>query len=522
MNNKIGRFLLKNYLSFEKVDIDFNTKENEGLNLFTGASGAGKSILLKSLISAFGGTKNIDFDSAEIEILNNSLKLEEFELEGNNEDFTIKCIKKDKISFFLNDYKISKNKLSETVFSFLKHLHLKDTSEFDSKNFLQTLDKISLKDNKEYSELLNDYIKNFKERTSILNQINEINNNEKNLEDTKEFLKFEIDKIKKINPKVDEFDELLETKKRLSQKDKITEKIAKARNFLNGSSQITSLLNEVNEDSTLFLESIQNVENIIDKLEESLEELNDIDIEGILDRISDINSLNNKYGSIEKCLEEFNIKQKKLDELENITFTKKDLLKKLEEINKILEENSKKITEIRKKTSILLNEKINYYLKFLYLDNAEIIFKEVEFNSLGKDEIYFKLNNVNLETISSGEFNRLRLALLTARTDFEIESGGILFLDEIDANLSGKESESIAKVVTKLSKNYQIFAISHQPQLTSQADKHYLVEKKDGKSSVRLLTLEEREKEISRMISGENITEEAKIFAKNLLKSKNI
>ncbi len=187
MNNKIGRFLLKNYLSFEKVDIDFNTKENEGLNLFTGASGAGKSILLKSLISAFGGTKNIDFDSAEIEILNNSLNLEEFELEGNNEDFTIKCIKKDKISFFLNDYKISKNKLSETVFSFLKHLHLKDTSEFDSKNFLQTLDKISLKDNKEYSELLNDYIKNFKERTSILNQINEINNNETNLEDTKEF-----------------------------------------------------------------------------------------------------------------------------------------------------------------------------------------------------------------------------------------------------------------------------------------------------------------------------------------------
>lgn len=152
------------------------------------------------------------------------------------------------------------------------------------------MDKISLKDNKEYSELLNDYIKNFKERTSILNQINEINNNEKNLEDTKEFLKFEIDKIKKINPKVDEFDELLETKKRLSQKDKITGKISlSCAKFSKWFFSDNSLLNEVNEDSTLFLESIQNAKNIIDKLEESLEELNDIDIEGILDRISDIN-----------------------------------------------------------------------------------------------------------------------------------------------------------------------------------------------------------------------------------------
>lgn len=94
-------------------------------------------------------------------------------------------------------------------------------------------------------------------------------------------------------------------------------------------------------------------------------------------------------------------------------------------------------------------------------------------------------------------------------------------MDEVDVNLSGKESESIAKVVSKLSQNYQVFAISHQPQLTACADMHFLVEKENGKSSVKLLNLDERHLEISRMISGEEVSEEANIFAKRLLENKN-
>ncbi len=83
--------------------------------------------------------------------------------------------------------------------------------------------------------------------------------------------------------------------------------------------------------------------------------------------------------------------------------------------------------------------------------------------------LFLKLNAVNLQTISSGEFNRLRLALLTSMSEVDIVNNGILFLDEIDANLSGKESSAIAKVLMELSKSYQIFAISHQPQLTASA-----------------------------------------------------
>lgn len=200
-----------------------------------------------------------------------------------------------------------------------------------------------------------------------------------------------------------------------------------------------------------------------------------------------------------------------------ISLFKRKFRKKYENLHKEIKELSQNISTFRKENSKILEEKINQYLEFLYLSNAKIIFEEKSLDSTGIDEIKFQLNHVALETISSGEYNRLRLALLTSMSELDIGENGILFLDEIDANLSGKESEAIAKVLVKLSSSYQIFAISHQTQLTSSANQHFLVDKQNGKSSVKLLNKEEKINEIARMISGEKVTSEALEFAKNLL-----
>ena len=136
----------------------------------------------------------------------------------------------------------------------------------------------------------------------------------------------------------------------------------------------------------------------------------------------------------------------------------------------------------RKKSAKILEKKINHYLKYLYLSNAKVILEEKTLDGTGIDKVVFILNNVKLDTISSGEFNRLRLALLTSMSEYEINDNGILFLDEIDANLSGKESAAIATVLKKLTQKYQIFAISHQPQLTACASQHFFVDKKNNKS----------------------------------------
>ena len=96
-----------------------------------------------------------------------------------------------------------------------------------------------------------------------------------------------------------------------------------------------------------------------------------------------------------------------------------------------------------------------------------------------------------------------------------------LFLDEIDANLSGEESMSVAEVLKYLSSKYQIFAISHQPQLASLADKHFLVTKKDNKSFVKELNENERVEEIARIIGGKEKSLKAIEYAKELLKAGN-
>jgi DNA repair protein RecN (Recombination protein N) len=166
--------------------------------------------------------------------------------------------------------------------------------------------------------------------------------------------------------------------------------------------------------------------------------------------------------------------------------------------------------------SKILTNRLNYYLSFLYLEDAKVTITQKDLDENGIDDIILELKGVKLDTISSGEFNRLRLALLSCKTEFEQIDGGVLFLDEIDANLSGKESASIAKLLQILSNSYQIFAISHQPQLTASANQHIYIEKIDGISKVKILNEDEKIKEIARMISDEHITPEALNFARKM------
>ena len=341
---------------------------------------------------------------------------------------------------------------------------------------------------------------------------------ENKLEDLKEFAKFEISKIEQINPSIDEYEELNLIKKRLSKKEKIEIAIKKASGIMEFNHNVTSALELMEVNSSFFDEAMNELNNVFEKFNDSLYELEDINIENVLDRIEKLSALQKRFGSIEECLKYKEQKKIELESYENIFFQKEKLEKRYKIINEKLLELSQEISQYRKETSLILEDKINEYLKFLYLSNAKILFEEKELDSCGIDNILFELNGVTLETISSGEYNRLRLALLTSMSEFDIVDNGILFLDEIDANLSGKESDAISKVLIKLSNSYQIFAISHQPQLTSSANQHFLVDKQNGNSKVILLNNKERINEIARMISGENITNEAIEFAKNLLK----
>ena len=508
----ITRVYLKECLSFEEVDLEFDN----GLNIFTGPSGAGKSILMQAILSLFS-LSEVRANIGEVTLSDSKITNEIFDISLDDE-IIIKNIKKDKVRYFLNNQTISKKNLFDFSTKIIKHLNLKDTSEFNSSKLIDFLDKLTSKNKKEFIKLKSNFDILYKELSQIKKELEKIQEDEKRLEDLKEFAKFEIDKIEQINPTVDEYEELNFLKKRLAKKEKIEVAIKKASGIFELNHNVTTALELMEIDSSFFDETMNELNNIFEKFSDSLHELDETNIENVLDRIEKLSALQKRFGSIEECLKYKEEKKKELESYENIFFQKEKLEIRYKELDTKISELSSEISKYRKDTSLILEKKINEYLKFLYLSNAKIILKEKNLDSSGIDEVLFELNKVSLETISSGEYNRLRLALLTAMSEFDIVDNGILFLDEIDANLSGKESDAISKVLKKLSSSYQIFAISHQPQLTSAANQHFLVDKINGKSFVKKLDNNQQIDEIARMISGEKVTLEALEFAKNLLK----
>ncbi|WP_418186156.1 AAA family ATPase [Aliarcobacter vitoriensis] len=508
----ITRVYIKNCLSFQEIDLEFNC----GLNIFTGPSGAGKSILMQELLSLFA-LNEVKSDIGEVNLNNSRIKNEEYDI-NFEEDIVIKSIKKDKTRYFLNNQSISKKSLQNVSNSLIKYLSLRDTSDFKSETLLDFLDRFSSKNINGFKKIKDSFDTSYKELIDIKKRVNKIREDEKNLEDLKEFAKFEIQKIEEINPKNNEYEELNGLKKSLAKKGKIEQVVKKASNIFEYTNSVNELLELMEVDSSFFDETINELNNIIEKSTDTLSELEDIDIEDTLTRIEKISALIKRFGSIEECLEYKNQKIKELEGYNNISFEKEDLEKRYIKLEDSVINLAKDISQIRKDSLRILEEKVNEYLKFLYLSSAKIVLNNKELDQYGIDEVIFQLNGVSLQTISSGEYNRLRLALLSAIVEFDIGENGILFLDEIDANLSGKESDAISKVLIKLSSNYQIFAISHQIQLTASANQHFLVDKKDGISKVKLLNDNEKIEEIARMISGENVTVEAMEFAKNLIK----
>lgn len=508
----INRFYLKEYLSFQEVDLEFE----KGLVVFTGPSGAGKSILMNAFLALFG---KAEAKAALSEtLLDNRIHNEVFDIE-TDDDIVIKQIKKDKIRYFLNNQTVSKKKLQEFSSILVKHLHLKDTTDFESSKLIDFLDLISSENDTGFNEIKNAYETTYRSLKSVELELKKICDDESKLAELKEFARYEIEKIESLNPKVDEYEALNEIKKTLSRKDKIEEALTLAKPIFEYQTHVSKVLELMEKDSNFFDESINELNNIFEGFSDSLYELEDMDIEEVLTRIEQLSTLQKRFGSIEEALQYKEKKKEELDSYENISFEKHQLEKKEIKLQKEIQSIAKRLTIKRQQSAQILEKEINAYLKYLYLSNAKINLMKKKLDITGMDEIVFELNGVNLDTISAGEFNRLRLALLTSISQFQIVDDGILFLDEIDANLSGKESDAIATVLKELAKNYQIFAISHQPQLTASANQHILVDKKEGHSFVKVLNDEQKIDEISRMISGESVSSEAYEFAKNLIHS---
>ncbi len=508
----IERFYLKDFLSFKEVELNMAC----GLVVFTGPSGSGKSILMNSILASLGAS------SCEASLCESSVTWQlDSENSGieNDEINIFKHIKKEKSRYFINNQSVSKKSMGLLNSKYLRHLSLKDFSDFENENLISILDDRIEHKSANISALKVEYKDTFLSFKKLKSELAKIEEEEKKIVELKEFASFEIKKIEDISPRIGEDEELLEIKRELSKKEKVLESISQAYTIFDNEYKISLTLDLLDTQSAFFDDAMNELRTVLDNAQEKFSALDDIDVEEILNRIEELSGLKRRYGSIEEALNYKEQKKRELAEYENIEFVKNDLEKKYGVLEKKIKNLAQKLTDLRLDEVSFFNKDLNKYLKELYLREATVTLKESEYNSYGKDEISLKLNNTELQKVSTGEFNRLRLSILALKSEYMNQNGGVLMLDEIDANLSGEESMSVAKVLRQLSKHFQIFVISHQPQLTSMGDQHFLVYKEQNSSHVKELNFENRVDEIARIISGESISKEAKKFAKELLEA---
>lgn len=502
------------YQVFMRENISFKSAELEidkGLTVFTGLSGAGKSILFKGILSAFGLCES---EAKFVELkLDDKLDLSEFGIEGDEEN-TFKMLKDKNAKYFINNQSIAKKPLSVLSKSFVKYLSAKDSNEFDNERLLYLLDSLEAKKDAKFWDFKANFVNLYKDFVKANEELKKIQNEEKRIEELKELALMQIQRIESVKAKPGEYEELMILKKRLSKKDKIEEAWKQAGAIFELEPVVVEALNLSEVDTNFFTECLNELRVVAES--QNFDEL-EFDIEGVLDRIEKLSSLIHRYESVENALQVLDEKKKELAHYENLNFEKKELENRVGELFDKVQENALLLSQKRASHLNELESLLNSYLEKLYMKDLNLRLERAEISALGLDEVQVVVSDTRLKNLSSGELNRLRLAFIATECFILNAAKGIIFLDEIDANLSGKEAMSIAKVLTELSNFYQIFAISHLPQLSSEAHNHFLVEKKDGLSVVKKLHESERIGELARMVSGEEISEEAIEFAKTLL-----
>ena len=544
---------VKNLALIDEVEITFD----EHLNILTGETGAGKSILIGSIESALG--KKISKDmirpgakEAVIELLfwidDKKLikEIESFDLEVEDGQIFIKRVINEKRSINkINDSTVTLNTLRE-VSRRLFDLHGQQEHQvlLKEKNHLNMLDHFLKEEAKQSLKRCMELSKKYYE---LSGKIKEISMDDKQRLRELDFLKHEISEIESANL-VEGEDEELEVvyKKILHSKEIIT--ACQIARMLTGYEEETSIGNQLSEsirkmqeishlDPLIsgFYEQLLSVEDLLNGFHQELTdymqdmEFDEQTYQEVEERLNVINSMKDKYGPSIKEIIIYGEKAKK----------RYDVLCDVEHEIEILKEERSKIEQQYMKEAYALSEQRTQIAKKLGVDITKALedlnFLDVRFEiemtkkeqiaSDGIDQIRFMIStNPGLpmrpvqEVASGGELSRIMLALksVAAQTD----GVGTLIFDEIDTGISGETANRVAKKMAVISKDHQVIAITHLPQIAAMADSHYFIRKqtdqKNTQTMIYKLTKEESLKEISRMISGDQKSETSIEHAKEM------
>lgn len=544
---------VKNYILIDELTVDFD----EGLNVITGETGAGKSILINAIDIAFGAKASGEVikngaDKSIIELFISSKKPDLKNIfEENGIDYDDEIVLVREITPNSSRTRVNGTLVNQNFVKNLKEIFLDIHSQHQTYAFLQPKSHIFLLDNYAkdvYGDKLEQYRKLFSEYQTFQKALENAKNSVNATESQIDFLKFQINEIEEAQIEdVNEEETLQNELKVLENAENLKELTQSAYWSLNGDDnsildallQIKSEISKaVNMDNTLenfessAIELTELARDLSSSLRDYAQSISDDPerLNFIQERLYLFDKLKRKYGSsLEEVLNTYDKLSEELKNIELSTSSVEELEEKIKKSHEKLTILANEISENRKNYALVLSSLIEDELQKLELAKSrfEIKILPCELSQNGCDEVEFYIStNVSQDlsplakTASGGEISRVMLAIKTifAKSD-DIDT---VIFDEIDTGISGKAAQSVADEIFELAKFRQILLITHQAIIASKADRHFLVEKEQGDvTSVNIKTLNDDEKiyAIASLASGET-SESAIEFAKSLLLSK--
>lgn len=546
---------IKNFAIIDELTIDFT----DGLNLLTGETGSGKSIIIEALEMVLGGrgSKDIIKTGKEKALIEAMFFLDEDQKSKLNnlgydcEDILIVSKEiSDKYPSVsrINNRPITLSALSQITSSmvdiFGQHEH---QSLLDIKNHMEIVDSLLDKPGKEKLSNIGSKYEEFKNLNRHLEEIS-ISSYERERE--LDILQFQINEIDSANLNDSDEEEIeLEFKKYDNLKDilKNTREVgAIIKENYEGTSLLSQLdyimarINEVKKFDLNLQDTYQKLVDIryqIDDLYRELDhyngslELDDERLFYLRERLDLVNTLKKKYGKtlsdINKYREEIGLRYDKLENLDK----EMDLTrKKIEAIRETIYRESIDLSLLRKEVSIILEEKMAKELASLNMTNVvfKVDFKNKDrISGSGIDIVEFLISTNPGEElkplskiVSGGEMSRIMLAFKGIIADKD--KTPTLIFDEIDTGISGRTAQIVGEKIKKIAKSHQVISISHLPQIAALADTHFLIVKDSTKNStitkVERLSDDERIEELARLLGGVDVTQTTRDHAKEMLK----